>query len=263
MKYHLPKKREICATGHWSQGWKSYDPILGRLVFLKEFKRENWNHYWKYIKDSNVEYQKMKLLKDSPYYPRLYGYAVNKGKAYIAMEYVPGFCLAEIYSNHKCGRKKAVRITIKILQGIKDMHKSGLYHGDLQMRNVIINNKNENTVKIIDFGQSMYRNKKGVVSGKINTAFWGYTPPEQDRNMYFDNSDYYGAICICVRLITGQDPFLSIQSKNEVQLVQSKIPYWNVGDKNLQNILRKSLSFYPFQRFKTADDLIKVLLPFC
>ncbi len=249
--------------GYWSKGWMAYDNLLGSHVFLKEFRRERWKYFEEYIESSLSEYKTMLCLKPSIFFPRPLKYIIHEDIVYIAMVYLSDyFQLANIYKNCKCDVKEAIYIAINILQGLQDIHESGFYHGDVQMRNILSHKKYQTSIQIVDFGQLMIRDKQGFVSGKVNKTFWGYTPPEQYRGQFFDSSDAYGVICIFIRLITGKDPFPTINFEEEIQVIQKNIPSWNIENRTLLKVMQKALSFEPTQRFATLEELKYVLRSF-
>ena len=74
---------------------------------------------------------------------------------YCRMEYVRGDTLKE-YLKKEIDFSLRYIIINKILEVMEGVYRRGLYHGDLHSKNIIINIKSNEILKIIDFGTSIF-----------------------------------------------------------------------------------------------------------
>lgn len=73
------------------------------------------------------------------------------GKVYIIMEYINGLTLEKILRREmKLSTKTALKIFLKILDGLQEIHSKMVLHRDLTPDNIMITN--EGVIKIMDLG---------------------------------------------------------------------------------------------------------------
>jgi serine/threonine protein kinase len=150
----------------------------------------------------------------------------------------------------------AIQVTINVLKGLKTIHENGILHCDISPHNVLIENNDPDSVKIIDFGSAVRKNQSGEFIGSHPGATKYYRPPElQKENGLFtarlnDSSDLYSAACICLYLLNGEAPF------------KKPLACRKVNDKNLQRVLKKAVHPSKIKRYQKAEEFIEALLPF-
>ena len=84
----------------------------------------------------------------------------DKNKIYIVQELCDGKELFdEIYSRKKFTEKEAAIVTKQILQTISYCHEQNVVHRDLKPENILIDFKNNESIKVIDFGNSFVIDK--------------------------------------------------------------------------------------------------------
>lgn len=97
------------------------------------------------------------LTVDSPYCVKLLGWEeTTKGLA-LVLEYLDGVTLEELCRYRSLNIKESDEIIFQIQEGLKELHKKGITHGDLGPKNIFITNSGQ--VKIIDFGFSSREQK--------------------------------------------------------------------------------------------------------
>ena len=99
----------------------------------------------------------------------------NKTVIYAIFEYLSNFDLSHyVFSvSQKFPEKIAKKIFGEILDGVENLHKNGITHGDIKLENVMLS-KNF-TFKLIDFGFAR-SSKKGLISEITGTKY--YSAPE-------------------------------------------------------------------------------------
>lgn len=117
----------------------------------------------------------------SPYLVRNFWNGKIEGNPYIIMQFCPQGSLTgklpEFYPEDKY-----TRLSLKILQGLDDLHNNGVIHRDLKPDNVLFDEEGE--PKLSDFDISGFLNKRMTSRNWIGAVkeTWGsllYVPPEQ------------------------------------------------------------------------------------
>lgn len=234
--------------GGGSQGklFKGFDPVHRRTVAVKESIN---------IERAQREASAMMAFGTHKHLTQFYDFFILNNKAYLILEWIEGHSLNK--NPQKYDEKKAVRITLNLLDGLKHLHEKGFLHRDIMPNNVMLTKGMANTVKLIDFGSTVkkgpdniYQNKH---SRKRNTF---YCPPEQRRSEWWvldDSSDLYRVAGICFFLLTAKIPELNSRTGAHRCLLKNK---------SLEKILNKAMDPTREKRFRNAGDMIKALKGF-
>ena len=135
------------------------------------------------------------------------------GMAYIAMELIEGRDVRSMMAGEPMPLKQAVRIAVKVADGLAAAHERGIVHRDLKPENLMVSR--DGFVKILDFGlaklvrpftdrdTTMPHTTPGAVFGTV-----GYMSPEQAAARDIDfRSDQFALGVILYEMITGRLPF--------------------------------------------------------
>ncbi len=125
---------------------------------------------------------------------------------YIIMEYVDGETVKEILAREgKLSVDQALQITLKVIAGMKAVHKEGIIHRDIAPDNIKIQSDGE--VKILDFGAARYATTKHSKSLSVIIKP-GYAPEEQYRSRGDQGpwTDVYALAATFYKMITGVTP---------------------------------------------------------
>lgn len=74
---------------------------------------------------------------------------LSKGPA-LVLEYIEGVTLYELTNSHKLSSDLVAELICQISMGLRALHRSEVIHGDLNLKNILINT--DGIVKLIDFG---------------------------------------------------------------------------------------------------------------
>jgi len=180
---------------------------------------------------------------------KYYGFYENHEDAHFVLEYFDGFTLQRVISEskglqpEKMVSKKEIKLyLIQIIEGIKHMHKNGVYHCDLKPENILIS---QNNVKIVDFGCSVI-NEKGVIMGReisfLGTP--GFTPPEAadltyTGKIYLKDLDIWAFGCSMYYAYTRIVPFVEGFSFDTLRNVRNIKVDFSILPKDVEKILKR------------------------
>ena len=89
---------------------------------------------------------------------RIYDAGEISGIFYAVMEYFEGYTLKKWLKQSKPCLKIRLNLAEEIIDSVYLATKSGIYHGDLHSKNILVSKNND--FRIIDFGTSFFSNKK-------------------------------------------------------------------------------------------------------
>ena len=124
------------------------------------------------------------------------------------MELVNGVSLLSYLKskpNRRLEDSEAKFIFRQVLDGIKYLHSKNIYHRDIKLENLIINENN--TVKIIDFGFATITQKTKLLNFFCGTP--SYMPPEivQKKDYFGESADIWSSGILLYTILCGSFPF--------------------------------------------------------
>jgi serine/threonine-protein kinase len=163
--------------------------------------------------------------------------------------------------------KEAIPLMIQACAGIGYAHRAGLVHCDVKPHNMLVTP--DQRLKVTDFG--IARALATIQPDEHSEVVWGspqYFAPEQAAGgAPSPASDVYSLGVVLYEMLTGTLPFTA--SSNEelarMHLEEDPIPireFLPDIPKELEQIVMKVLSKEPSARYRTADQLGRVLLNF-
>ncbi len=223
-------ERHPVGKGKKGNIFRGYDAINKRDVAIKRMKD---------IEGARKEAAIMKEYSRHDFLPTYYDFFIDERYAYIVMEWIEGKSMKK--NKKKLKSKQALTFTLKILDGLHHLHKSGSVHSDLHRGNIMLLAPNYKSLKIIDFG-----------NGKLIENKAHKYPHDLSWKQVKDQSrDLYRAAALCVYMLTGKRP----QNERDIQDITIK-------NKELRNVLVKALSIEKANRYQTAQEFKQALEPF-
>lgn len=196
----------------------------------------------------------------------IYDLGEDKGRPYIAMEYLEGTDLEQLIKNKTfMPIDKKLDIIIQVCEGLDYAHKHGIIHRDITPSNIRI--LENNLVKIMDFGiakiTSSQITQTGTIMGKPH-----YMAPEQIRGEKVDGRTDIFALGVCLyEFLSYRKPFPG-DNTTAVLLKIINDPPDPLVDENfehpsrLEEIVQKALRKEPENRFQTAKEMADALREF-
>lgn len=203
----------------------------------------------------------------SPYVIETYDYGVDRGCAFIVMEYLEGEDLnRRLEREERIPLAQATTLFTQLGKALDAIHAAGVIHRDLKPGNIFITSSaGDDLVKVLDFGvakSSCSRDritKTGMVLGTPR-----YMSPEQTmapRQVDY-RSDLWSMAVILYRAITGQCPFAGANINELVRhICQTSFPKASELAPELppgvDAFFARTFEFEPEARFQSGKEMME------
>jgi serine/threonine protein kinase len=187
---------------------------------------------------------------------------------YIVMEFLDGQDLKKlIRANSPLPMERALSIAIQICAGVGYAHRAGLVHADVKPQNILILDSDK--VKVTDFG--IAQALAATNPPERQKIVWGsphYFSPEQAQGEYpTPASDVYSIGVVIFEMLTGRLPFIGADQQalalSHIRDTPPRISELNAQvPTSLDHIIHKVLAKEPSARYRTADQLGRILIAY-
>ncbi|MCB9025669.1 MAG: protein kinase [Bdellovibrionaceae bacterium] len=246
-----PKTYRLLKCLHESQNSKVFKVLcedreskLSQILALKIINSKNS------FQDCVNELMSLKVVK-SPYCVSVYNWEKINGQPALALEYIEGVNLKKLVESTLLDSAEINYLSEKIFLGLKALKSSGLFHGDLSLTNVIVDN--EGKIKLIDYGLSNS-------CGKYTPNF--AAPEVLSSRKYSFEADLY-ALGKIIKFLGGSPRvFQILLSDNPSKRVYKKTVVKKSAQKSLAQKVNQcmlGMSGQPTQFFKKNNLQLKKL----
>lgn len=192
--------------GAMGEVWLAHDPTLERDVAIKVLPSDFANDQERLSRF--MREARLAAKVQHPNTVTIYHAGVDRGLAYLAMEYVDGGSLDQaVAPGRPIAWREATRIVRDAAAALEAAHQLGLVHRDVKPSNLMRNSKG--VTKMVDFG--LARALQGGTQLTHQGTLLGtpaYMAPELWQGRDADaGSDRYGLICTYYHLLTGHLPY--------------------------------------------------------
>ncbi len=250
--------------GHLGRGamgevYKGFDPHIERTVALKTIRKDR-------LEPETAPALLTRFKREAQAAGRLahanivtvFEYGEDEGTAFIAMEYVEGRTLKEIFSaGERFPLRAALALMGQLLDALAYSHRQGVVHRDIKPANIIV--LPNGRIKVTDFGIAHLESSNLTQFGEV-LGTPSYMSPEQCMGDTVDRrSDLFSAGVIFYQLLTGEKPFPGESMTTVMHRVLNVEPL-APSTLNLQlpapldRCLFKALAKKPAERFQSAEE---------
>jgi len=250
--------------------YKALDPFINRTVALKTICKDLLGGQEPGTSQTDTIITRFKREAQAagqlshPNIVSVYEYGEEQDTAFIAMEFVQGRSLKEIFDrNERFDMNAIIKIMSQILGALAYSHNHGIVHRDIKPANVIM--MPDGQIKIADFGiahvKSSDLTQTGTMIGTPN-----YMSPEQFMGQIVDGrSDLFSAGIIFYQFVTGENPFdgrTMATVMHKVLSLEPLDPYklnFQVSTE-LNLVIKQALAKRPEDRFQTAEAFCQTII---
>jgi eukaryotic-like serine/threonine-protein kinase len=253
-------------TGGMAIVYSAKDLMLDRTVAIK-ILREDFSADTAFRERFRQEAKAAANLSH-PNIVTVHDFGLDSGRLFIVMENVPGMDLKTIIQRRgRFSVDEALHLMIQACAGVGYAHRAGLIHCDIKPQNLLVTP--DKRLKVTDFG--IARALARINPEEKLDVVWGspqYFSPEQAAGYPpSPASDVYSLGVVFYEMLTGQLPFIGTTA-TELARLHRETPPGPPSRLNptippaLERIMLKVLSKEPSGRYRTADQLGRVLINF-
>jgi eukaryotic-like serine/threonine-protein kinase len=257
---------ERFGSGGMANIYRARDTLLDRYVAIKVLRDDKGRN-----PDFDLQFQLEARAAANLSHPNIvtvYDFGIDNGQPFIVMELVPGTDLKSLL--RKRGRftvDDGIPLMVQACAGLGYAHRAGLVHCDVKPHNMLVTP--DGRLKVTDFG--IARVLAAISPNEQTEVVWGspqyYSPEQAAGHVPSPASDVYSLGIVTYEILTGTLPFTGSTAEDLARqhLEADPIPpseYIPDIPKPLEEIILKVLSKEPSARYRTADQLGRVLMKF-
>ena len=253
------------ASGGMAVVYKAHDVVLNRVVAVKVL-RDTFAQDAEFRARFQREAQAAANLTH-PNIVTVYDFGQDGAQNYIVMEYIDGRDLKSIIrAEAPLPLDRALDLMIQACAALGAAHRVGLVHCDVKPQNILVTG--DGRVKVTDFG--IARAMSASVPQNVETV-WGtphyFSPEQASGDPPTPASDVYSLGVVLYEMLAGQVPFdadnhtdLALQHMRDepppLTVLNPAVPL------QIEQIISKSMSKDPTNRYRTADSFGRALLDY-
>ena len=257
---------EAIGKGGMAQVFRARDLMLDRFVAIKVL-RPDFSADPEFQARFRQEARAAANLSH-PNIVTVHDFGFDQGQLFLVMEHVPGTNLKTMIENlGKLNPDDAIPLMVQACAGLGYAHRAGLIHCDVKPHNLLV--MPDQRLKVTDFG--IARAIASIHPDEQNNVVWGsplYFSPEQASGQApSPASDVYSLGIVMYETLTGKPPFVA-KTPEALAAMHRDLPPQPPSQINhtitpeLEQIMLKILSKEPAARYRTADQLGRVLMTF-
>jgi hypothetical protein len=156
---------------------------------------------------------------------RAYDVGHDASHVYIAYEYLPGGTLREALRSRALTDEDAVEIAAQVLDALAHAHRAGIVHRDVKPSNVLLEDREELAVRLLDFGLAQFDGADTLTAAGDVPGTLAYIAPERlAGDDATPESDVWAVGVLLWEALTGRHPFWGIPLQEVARAIEAGAP---------------------------------------
>jgi hypothetical protein len=217
----LGRYRPVKPLGSGGSGsvWLALDEQTGLDVALKIIPREG-----KAAARAEREALAARRLRH-PHCVRAYDVGHDASHVYIAYEYVPGRTLRESIRAGAVTDTDAVEVAAQVLDALAHAHRAGIVHRDVKPANVLLEDRDELCVRLLDFGLAQFDGADTLTAVGDVPGTLAYISPERLAGEEASPaSDVWAVGVLLWEMLADRHPFWGMPLQEVARAIETGAP---------------------------------------
>ncbi|MBK8793849.1 MAG: protein kinase [Holophaga sp.] len=256
--------KRLLGQGAMGEVYLGMDPAIGREVAIKTIiptAAQGDEAKARFEREARAA-----GVLNHPHLVTIYEFGEDQGVLFIAMEYVRGHDLEELFRDQSLSRTEALEVLAQVCDGLNFAHRSGIVHRDIKPSNVRVTQDGKRLhAKVMDFGVARVSNSEMTATGMVMGTV-SYMAPEYIRTGKPDpRSDLFAVGVMLYEVLSGRKPFAGDTTPTILYKIVNEPPdpidlHALAGiSPAIRLVLDRALAKDPDVRFQTAEDLARAL----
>jgi MFS family permease len=156
---------------------------------------------------------------------RAYDVGHDTSHVYIAYQYVPGRTLREAIRSGGIGDEGAVEVAAQVLDALAHAHRAGIVHRDVKPANILLEDRDELAVKLLDFGLAQFDGADTLTAVGDVPGTLAYIAPERlDGGEATPESDVWSVGVLLWEILGDRHPFWGVPIQQVALSIQQGAP---------------------------------------
>jgi hypothetical protein len=156
---------------------------------------------------------------------RAYDVGHDSGHVYIAYEYVPGRTMREAIRAGALSDQDAVEAATQVLDALAHAHRAGIVHRDVKPANILLEDRDEITVRLLDFGLAQFDGADTLTAVGDVPGTLAYIAPERlAGGDATPQSDVWSVGVLLWETLTDRHPFWGMPIQEVARAIQAGAP---------------------------------------
>jgi hypothetical protein len=153
---------------------------------------------------------------------RAYDVGHDSGHVYIAYEYVPGRTMREAIRAGALSDRDAVDIAAQVLDALAHAHRAGIVHRDVKPANILLEDRDEITVRLLDFGLAQFDGADTLTAVGDVPGTLAYIAPERLAGADASpESDVWSVGVVLWETLADRHPFWGVPIQEVARSIQA------------------------------------------
>ncbi len=217
----LGRYRAVRPLGSGGSGsvWLAHDEHTGLDVALKIIPREG-----KAAARAEREALAARRLRHDRCV-RAYDVGHDSSHVYIAYEYVPGRTVREALRAGMLSDEDAVEIAAQVLDALAHAHRTGIVHRDVKPSNILLENRDEIAVRLLDFGLAQFDGADTLTAVGDVPGTLAYISPERlAGDDATPESDVWSVGVLLWEALAARHPFWGLPLQEVARAIEAGAP---------------------------------------